>query len=142
MKETSELVNAIFATAAQAVKSFAGGFKLIELSDFIDEALLYQAAVEGLKENIKLEHINATAQDIEDLYVEPQRMLSAVGLNPMIIGGVISAFKGIHYTYTAIAKSGGELQSEDMKVIVNNAKPINNRLLKTNDIFGSLQATG
>jgi len=108
MKETSELINALGNTGAQAIISFSDGFQLVQdIPDFIDEALTWPNAVNGLN-LMKSEAFNTTPEAIEELFEQQRTKLLGAGLNPMLAGSIVTNLKGIYYSYASIVQSGQE----------------------------------
>jgi len=115
MKETSELVDAIFNTAAQGVESFKDGFQFSDdVPDFIDEALSWSNAAKGL-EQFRPEAGAATPDEVDALFGRQRAKLLSAGVHPMLAGAIESNAKGVYFVYATIVQTGGEAVSESHK---------------------------
>lgn len=108
-KETNELGTSLFNTIGQGIESFRDGAQISDLTDFIDEGLSWQNAIQGLTGNIKKEAQAVTAEVIEQMFVPYNARLVGSGLNPLMAGAIVTNAKGIYYTYAAIVQSGQDL---------------------------------
>ena len=107
MKETAELVNSVFDTAAQAVESFADGFQLTDVAQFLDEAVDWPAAVNGLNAMGK----EATAigiEQVDQLFAGQRTKLIEAGMNEMLAAAISANAQGVYFVYAAIKQAGGE----------------------------------
>ena len=105
MTETKQFIDSLFDTAAQAIESFADGVQFTDIGDFVDEGLNWPNAVEGLKQGFPEEAKKADVETIEAMFDEQRAKLVNAGLNPLLVGSIISGLKGTYYTYAAIIQS-------------------------------------
>lgn len=108
MIQTSELVNAGFNTAGQGIESFRDGVQVLDFTEFVDEALSWKGAIEGLKEGFPSEARVATTEDVENLFEPGRARLLQAGLHPMLTGAIVSSLKSVYYTYAAIVQNPNE----------------------------------
>lgn len=107
MKETSELVNSVFDTAAQAVESFADGFQLTDVAQFLDEAVDWPAAVNGLNA-MGAEAKSITVEEVDAIFRGQRAKLVEAGMNDMLAAAITANAQGVYFVYAAIKQAGGE----------------------------------
>lgn len=107
LKETGELLKSITDTIVQTIEVASDNkFDISEIVKYLDEAVGWEAAVRGLVEGFPNEARIATVTEIETLFDEQFNKLANAGLNPMLVGAIISGLKGAYYAYAIIAQSG------------------------------------
>lgn len=111
--QTTEFIHALFNTAGQAIESFVDGVQISDAPDFIDEALSWKGAIDGLKEGFPSEARTASDSDIELLFEYPRERLLQAGLNPLLVGSIVSSAKGMYYTYAAVVQNPNQNLVED-----------------------------
>lgn len=107
MKETTELVNSLFDTTAQAVESFSDGFQLTDIASFLDEAVDWPAAVNGLAA-MGEEAKSAGLVQVDALFKGQREKLITAGMNEMLAGAIAANVQGVYFVYAAIKQAGGE----------------------------------
>lgn len=107
MKETSELVNSVFDTTAQAVESFADGFQLTDVAQFLDEAVDWPAAVNGLNA-MGSEAKVITVEQVDAIFLGQREKLVEAGMNDMLAAAITANAQGVYFVYAAIKQAGGE----------------------------------
>lgn len=107
MKETTELVNSLFDTTSQAVQSFADGFQLTDVAQFLDEAVDWPAAVNGLAA-MGEEAKSANLAQVDNLFKGQREKLIEAGMNEMLAGAIAANVQGVYFVYAAIKQAGGE----------------------------------
>ena len=106
LKETGELLKSITDTIVQTIEVASDNkFEISEIVKYLDEAVGWEA-VRGLVEGFPNEARIATVTEIETLFDEQFNKLANAGLNPMLVGAIISGLKGAYYAYAIIAQSG------------------------------------
>ena len=109
LKETRELVLAVFLTFAQALVSFKDGAQASDVFDFSDEALLFKPAIDGLSENFKMEMSIAKPGEIDEIFDEGHQILVDAGLKPMVAFTITSGLKTAFGGVSAAAQNGDPL---------------------------------
>lgn len=113
MKETTELIDAVFNTAAQGVISFRDGFQFgDDIPDFVDELLTWPNAIQGLK-LMKTEAVNATLNQVDALFGKQREKLLTAGVHPMLAGAIVANTQVIYFVYAAIAQKGEDAVSSN-----------------------------
>ncbi len=107
LKETSELLKSITDTIVQTIEVASDSkFDITEIVKYLDEAVGWESAIRGLVQGFPNEARLATVSEIESLFDEQFNKLANSGLNPMLVGAIISGLKGAYYAYCIIAQSG------------------------------------
>jgi hypothetical protein len=106
MKQTQEFINALFNTISQGVESFKDGFQINDITDFVDEGMSWPNAVNGLAEGFPEEAKTATVEEVDAMFKAQESKLVKAGVNPMLVGAIISNMKGIYYVYAVLAQKG------------------------------------
>lgn len=97
MKETNEFVNALFDTAVTTIVALGDGFQMTDIGAFINVAMQWPTAIAGLKEGFSNEILTVTPEQVEELFDTQKPKLLGAGLNPLLVGAILSQFKGIYY---------------------------------------------
>jgi len=107
LKETKQLLDSIVDTAVQAIEVASDKkFDVFEITKFLDEAIGWEKAINGLVTAFIPEAESATPVEVENLFDEQYNKLTGVGVNLMLAGAIVSSLKSVYYTYCAVVQSG------------------------------------
>lgn len=103
MKETGELLDFVGETVAITVRELSDGAQWQDAIALLPQLLKAGPAFAGL-DGLKTEAINATPQQIEDLFARQVTRLVGVGVDVMVANAVLAGLKGAYYTFAAIER--------------------------------------
>lgn len=103
MKETQEIVDAIFNTIAVGIKEFDDGVQWTDLGAIVPAALSWNKAIEGIKE-FENEVLQASSLDIDILFNSQSAKLVDAGIDPLLAQMLVTELKGKFLLYVYITK--------------------------------------
>ena len=99
MKETRELVNALFDTVEVSVEHFADGIQWSDIAAIIPLGLAWNVAIEGVKEAFRAEALETNIIEVGTLFNSQTAKLTTAGLDPFLAEMLVTEIKGKYLLY-------------------------------------------